>query len=273
MMIKSKPLLLIDVHNLAWRAFHSTGMLSFQDNPTGVLFGVLREVNRLQFEWAPKAMAFCFDTPTSQRQKDCPTYKANRGNPHDDPDLIEARLKVRLQVIQLRKVILPAIGFRNFFLAKGYEADDLIASICSQYKKRTILIVSNDHDMLQLLGENVSIWNAHKHKITTAQSFRDEWGISPLQWVEVKALAGCLSDNVHGVPGVGEKTAAKFMRGQLKPNSKAYNAIVTNNDLWERNIRLVRLPYPGTPSFEVFPDATTPKTWQSELTKLGIRSF
>ena len=106
------------------------------------------------------------------------------------------------------------------------------------------VIVSTDQDLWQLLsGDRVTVWNPRTKKMLTEQAFRERWGIGPSQWADVKAIAGCPGDGVPGVPGVGEKTAAKFMAGRLKDTTKAYNRVVEANDLWERNLRLVRLSH------------------------------
>ncbi|MDY6957777.1 MAG: hypothetical protein SVK08_01335 [Halobacteriota archaeon] len=81
----------------------------------------------------------------------------------------------------------------------------------------------------------------------TKESFEKEWGISPEQWAEVKSVAGCLSDTIPGVYKVGEKTAASYIRGDLKKTYKTYKAIISNKEIIDRNRPIVKLPYEGTP--------------------------
>jgi len=113
------------------------------------------------------------------------------------------------------------------------------------------------------------IWNG-KMMLTEAWLI-GEYGIAPSQWADVKAIAGCSSDGVEGVRGVGEKTAAKFLRGNLKPASKAHQAIVAGNNVWRRNLPLVRLPFPGVGKFDLESDSEL--DWNPTFYKLGMSSL
>ena len=212
-------------------------------------------------------IAFCFDSRTSKRQKMYPLYKEKRRIREQEATEEERKNKQVFydQVQLLRREYLPNIGFKNIFVQGGYEADDIIASLV----KNTILqsgdravIISSDSDLLQLLEPWCILWNPTKEKTISSLSFQKEWGISPVQWAEVKAWAGCSSDSVPGVPGVGEKTAAKYLRGELDPKLKKYKEITNNLGIYTHNIKLVRLPLEGVDTFQFAEDEVTPAKWK-----------
>jgi 5'-3' exonuclease len=90
----------------------------------------------------------------------------------------------------------------------------------------------------------------------------------------VKALAGCSTDGVPGIKGIGETTAVKWFRSQLKPESVAYRKINTEGiDIHNRNIQLVRLPFAGTEAFKLREDETSFERWKTLADKLGMRSI
>jgi 5'-3' exonuclease len=262
------PALLIDVSCLAYRAFHTTGDLSHEGVRTGVLFGVFRSAMDLMELFATDRVAWCFDRGYVGRSELYPPYKTGRRQMTDEE--AEAHQTLRDQLRELHKTWLPRIGFENVFSQKGYEADDVIASACQSNPGRMV-IVSSDSDLFQLLSSSVSIWNPIRKREVTSGEFSLEWGVAPSMWADVKALAGCSSDGVEGIRGVGEKTAAKFLNGKLQPGSKAYESIVTHNDVWRRNLPLVRLPFPGINRFEMVEDGEI--CWEPVLEELGMTSL
>lgn len=267
----SKSILILDTSYLAYRNFYAMGNLSFEDVPTGVAYGVLRDIQELTDRFAPTVFAFCFDVGKPIRCNLYPEYKQKRRQ-EETPEQQEARRLVRQQITTLREETLPALGYQNLAHQVGYEADDLIASICNCYPRVEKIIVGCDGDLFQLLGQHTSIWNPTKKKIISQQSFEREWGIDPKLWSMVKAIAGCSSDNIQGVAGVGEKTAVKFLRGDLT-KGKVFERIVTSRADWEQNIRLVRLPLKGTMKVRLRKDETNPRKWRSVKRKLGINSI
>jgi 5'-3' exonuclease len=164
------------------------------------------------------------------------------------------------------------MGFQNVFLEKGYESDDLIAALVDSDMANSsmlqVTIVTSDHDMFQLLSSRTSLYLLGKRKMYTLQDFQAEWGISPSQWVDVKSIAGCSSDNIIGIDGVGEISAAKYMRGQLKSSSRVYRKIVEKAHTWRRNYDLVRLPYVGCPKIQAVPE----KSWTFKTRLKGVRN-
>ncbi len=267
--------LLIDVSYFAWRSFYAIPGLAWEGVKTTVVYGVLREVEQLQDLLNTRNVVFAFDVGKGLRKKAFPGYKAKRKDYDEmDHDEIVARAEMYEQIKRLRTKYLPAIGYRNIWWADGYEADDLIAAGCQNLPEGDdAVIVSRDADFYQLLGPRVSIWNSSKKRMVDADWLRGEFGIGPGQWADVKAIAGCKSDEVPGVEGVGEITAAKFLAGTLKDTTKKYQAIVRNNAIWERNLPLVRLPYEGCPVPEFREDETTSAKWRRVAERLGITTL
>jgi len=272
----SKTWLLLDCNYLAWRAFYSTGNLSHNEIPTGVTYGFLRDIIQFQETLGSNHLVFCFDCGPYLRERDYPDYKANRVEQryalsYEQKSLVR---KMEQQFLLLRKERLFDLGFRNICYAPGYEADDVIASICLNLpKKDDAIIVGSDKDFYQLLGKRVILWDPNKKRSYNELSLSREYGVSPPQWIDVKAIAGCKSDGIVGIKGVGEVTASKFLTGKLKNTTKVFRSIVEGNDVWNSNRHLVKLPYAGCPNFKLVSDSINRDAWRALCDELGIRSL
>lgn len=277
--MNNNPWLLIDVSNLAHRSIHVMRDLEYGGEGTGAVYGVLRTSMDLCDLFGTARIAFCFDGGCDARTKIFPDYKADRRRKRSEmgEEEIETRRSLRRQIYRLRTQYLPDAGFRNVLMADGYEADDVIASIClsafegSKTPKDEFIIVSSDRDMYQLLGPHTSLWTPHG-RMVTEQSLREEYGIGPGAWAHVKAIAGS-KDGIPGVSGVGNRTAAKFLAGGLKESTKTFQKIVQATELINRNLELTRLPARGCPRFDLEEDEIKEKDWLDVLSKLGIRSL
>lgn len=240
---------IIDAMNLVYASAFAYGDLSYQDTDTGVIYGFLRKVLFLAKELNPKMFLFAWDSRESKRREIYPDYKGNRKEKKEE---FETVFK---QATLLKEEILPKIGFENNFQQEGYEADDIIAKFCL-HTNGTIYIVSTDQDLYQLLGDNPDyklgtvsrnkIYNPKTKKVITDETFYREYRIVPEKWIQVKAIAGCKTDNVLGVPKIGEKTAINYLLGELNWKTKAYQNIQKAGDIRLRNIQLVKLPFKGT---------------------------
>jgi len=253
---------LVDCHYLAYRAWFTTGMLSYKDKPVGVIFGFLNQVFTIGQFLKPDEMVFCWDSRKSIRRHHYPFYK---DRPPSDQDMTDAFI----QFNELRDEILPKLGFCNNCIQPGYEADDIIAKIVKEKPlKSKYMIVSSDDDLLQLLDDCI-IYNIGKGRIILKDDLFIEYGVTPAQWVEVKKIAGCKSDTVPGVTGIGEITAARFLTDKLKPEHKKYQAIKqqATKELLDRNDWLIRLPLPGTK----LPEIKQSNFKRAELVKLCDR--
>jgi len=266
-----RTLLILDCNYLCRRAFYAMGGLKFAEDPTGALFGFFRDISILQDRFDTKYIAFCFDFGKNKRKDIYPDYKGNRRkNKGDD----ENRSLLQQQLDNLRTLHLPELGFKNVFYQDGHEADDIMAVIAKDplivAKK---ILVTSDQDMYQLLSNRVAMWKPAAKQLYTAKKFKEEYGIPPCNWSVVKAIAGCSSDNVKGVPGVGEKTAVKLVRGDVDEKNKAWKAWMANKAITQRNMGLVTLPFIGTRHVKMKRDRVTKKQWKAVMRQLGMGSL
>lgn len=268
--------ILIDVSNLCWRAFHTTKALSHGGKATGVVFGFLKELQNLGDTHATQNMVFCFDVGSfSIRKQMNPNYKKKRhGKELTETEEREFR-DMKRQIRKLRTTILPKMGLTNILSAKGYEGDDIIASVCKSLPEDDEkIIVSTDKDLWQLLGSKVTIWNPIKKSFYTEQDFRnDHLALAPYQWAYVKAIAGCSSDEIEGIRGIGEITACKYMAGQFDEQHRISVLVYKNKKRWKENIKLVKLPLKGCPQFEVTPCVIDPIKWKEVTLTMGMVSL
>lgn len=242
---------IVDSNYLAYKAKITTYDLSFRGVKTGVVFGFLNQLLSIGRKLGKSETVFCWDSRKSLRREMYPEYKMKRNHQELSEEEKKSWEAAFRQFNVLRKGILPDIGFNNVFMQSKYEADDLIAKLVmeNEWGDKPIVVTSDD-DLLQLL-DHCHIYNLGKDKIITAKTFKDEYGITPSQWIEVKKIAGCTSDNVKGVQGVGVKKAIQFIRGEMNPNTKTYEKIIENRSTIDFNEKLVKLPLNGTRNFEV----------------------
>jgi len=256
------------------------GALEFNDAPTGVIYGFLRDLAVLQDELDSTDLVFCFDYGRSLRYVDLPSYKASRNQRAKEAPREEqiTRKRFRQQVDLLRDHLLRGIGFRNIFLQEGYEADDIIASVVRNTipKEDMAVVVSADKDLYQVLREKkpvASLYNPATKRWFTIGMFHQTYGIEPGMWCDVKARSGCKTDDIPGIPGIGDITAAAYIRGALKPGKK-FDAIVWGTKIYKKNLHLVTLPYPGVRTdFELREDRVTIKKWKAVCAEFGLRSI
>lgn len=270
--------LLLDCNYLCHRAHHVFGKLSTRGGAaTGVVYGVLKDIQILMDQHGTDNVAFCFDHGKGIRETKVPTYKESRRNRVFTDEEQTAYKNLREQIDLLKKDYLPErLGLKNVFYESGYEADDVIASLVKGLSdKEEVVVVSADKDLFQLVWHNVSIWNPTSKKMTTYRSFLDEYGVDPMAWGNVKALAGCISDDVKGVDGIGEKTAAKFFTKTLPKKHKTYAAAkeFVKTDQFKTNLLLTTLPFPGTPLFHLRTERIDPRKWKSLTTELEMSSL
>ncbi len=250
------PWIILDVSYLSHRAYHAFKWMRSGSTLTGCLYGVLRDVVSIADRFQSSKFAFCFDGGRNLRKGMCSTYKSKATNNDRMAVIRDDKKNIKEQIKTMREEQLPEFGFANILVQEGYEADDIIASICKEKKHQTdggIIIVSADEDLYQLLTADVAIWNPRKKELYTNVDLHQEWKILPEEWVEVKALAGCSSDSIPGVPRVGNKVAAQYVTGHLPSHTLAWKSITNPmyQELISRNRKLVKLPLEGCNSFEL----------------------
>ena len=205
-MTDNSPVYLMDASAFIHRAFHAIRNLSTKDGrPTGAVYGFTATVLKLLKDKQPQALAIVFDSRgPSRRHELYPEYKANRG-PMDEA--------LAAQQEPIRRVI-EALGLFSIE-EQGFEADDLIAVAARGFaaEGRPVVIVSSDKDFYQLLNDQISMYDPDpkKDSALTKEAFRERFGLEPQAFLEMQALMGDSSDNIPGVPKVGEKTAQKLI--------------------------------------------------------------
>lgn len=272
----AKTWLVLDCNFLGHRSLHTSGELTFEGVQTGTIFGFLNQVLDLQEMFGTGDVVFAFDSKTSRRKKIFPAYKQKRHSKDLTEEERAALDEFRVQMKRLRKLLLPSLGFSNVLQVKGLEADDIIASVTQRSlgPADSAIIVTADHDLLQLVSEQVMFYNPNKRQRVTLQNFQHITGVRrPAQWTKVLEIAGCRTDEVPGVGGVGEKTAVQYINGLLKPESKKYKTIVGGGTIRELNQRLTCLPFAGTPSFTLQRSVLCREQWDRVCEELGFRSL
>uniref|UniRef100_A0A6M3LV35 Putative exonuclease n=1 Tax=viral metagenome TaxID=1070528 RepID=A0A6M3LV35_9ZZZZ len=229
--------------------------LTYRGGRTEIVFGFFRQILEIAKRFETTHFAFCWDSKESLRKKIFPDYKANRHKEDRSEEEKSSDIEVFKQFDEIRLIGLKLFGFENIFHKEGYEGDDLMASIVKM-RQGINIVISTDNDLFQLL-DFCSLYNLSKKEMTTKKIFTCNYSIEPDQWVEVKALAGCKSDYVPGIPGVGEKTAIKYLKGELK-SSRTLEKIQSSDSIIKRNRTLVSLPLEG---LEVLPLRKAKKNW------------
>ena len=210
-------LMILDGNSIVNRAFYGVRPLNAPDGtPTNAIYGFVAILQRLLEEQTPEAVCVSFDVkaPTF-RHKQYEAYKAQRkGMPEE--------LAAQMPVL---KEVLDAMGIRRYEL-EGYEADDILGTAAAICEKSgwDCVIVTGDKDSLQLITDTTSVCNVKTRMgqtetvLYTPERFQEEYGFVPPLMVDLKALMGDSSDNIPGVPGIGEKTAMDLVQryGEIK---------------------------------------------------------
>lgn len=252
-------ILLLDCNALCHRARYAMKgkELTTDRMRTEVIFNFMHQLLRFSQEFKGSKFVFAWDSKARARRKVWSEYKV-KDKEEKSPDDVRFDEVTFPQFNEIRRNILPAMGFMNIFIQTGREADDIIASIVLSNIEKEIVILSRDGDLHQLLfNDNIKQYDYQTQNFTTRKSFIKKWGISPDAWAEVKAIAGCKSDEIDGVEKVAEKTAIKYLNGYLKETTAAYFNIKNSDGLIHRNRKLVSLPFPGTYEFKLKKDEVT----------------
>ncbi len=245
MSAKTDQIYLIDGSSYIYRAYHTTGGLSNSKGfPTGAIFGFTNMLTKTLRDRQPRRIAVVFDArgPTF-RHEAYPEYKANRPSMPED---------LGVQIPKIHEMV-RAFGLPSLSV-QGFEADDIIAAIASGARKKgwEVIIVSGDKDLMQLVGEGILMWDPQRDAVYDTDGVIKKFGVGPDRLLDLLALMGDSSDNVPGVPGVGQKTAAKLLEqfGSLDgvlsnveqvPQKKLRENLRSNRDKALLSRELVRL--------------------------------
>ncbi len=205
-----KRLVIIDGKSVFYRGYYAMGALSTSDGtPTGGVYGFAAIAMEIVRQLAPTKVVVAWDsrTSTAKRKAVYGEYKAGRVKPGDD---------FYAQIPLLKELVL-ALGW-SFVECDEYEADDIIGTLALQADEAgdyDTYIVSSDLDMLQVVDENTRMFRIlkgfSKLEELDVASVEEKYGIKKAQFLDLKSLKGDSSDNIPGVPGIGEKTAVKLL--------------------------------------------------------------
>ena len=202
---KRAPFVLVDGSSYLYRAFHAMPALSnSRGEPTGAIYGVVNMLRRLLSDYDAEHMAVVFDAKGKTFRDDIyPEYKAHRP---PMPDELSAQIEPLHDTI--RALGLPLIQ------VEGVEADDVIGTLAcaAAAEGRDTVISTGDKDMAQLVNVHIRLVDTMKDATYDRDGVVTKFGVTPEQIVDYLALVGDTSDNIPGVPGVGPKTAAKWLQ-------------------------------------------------------------
>jgi len=245
-------LLLVDGHYYLYRSFFAIrGLRNSRGEPTNAIFGFLKALRKMLADIRPDRAAVIWDCGLPARRVELqPAYKQNRSEMPDD---------LRPQEDWLQEKI-PLLGTASLFV-ENTEADDLIASyaVAARREGAEVVIATNDKDILQLVDESTRIYSTAKADLADGTfallgpvEVAAKWGVPAVRIADVLALTGDSSDNIPGVPGIGEKTAAGLINEHgsvsvilenptLISNTRIREKIETHRQTVVSNREMVRL--------------------------------
>lgn len=210
-MNQNKTLYLIDGSSYIYRAYFAIRHLSSPTGfPTNAIYGFIQMLLKLLKDYEPQNLAVVFDAGRiTFRNEIYPEYKANREATPED-------LKVQMGPIRdvVRAFNIPTLQL------DGYEADDIIGTIAVKFANqgKKVVVVTGDKDLMQIVSEQITLLDTMKMKTSGIKEVIERFGVPPELVIDILALSGDTSDNIPGIPGIGDKTAAKLIQefGSLK---------------------------------------------------------
>ncbi len=206
-----KKIILVDGNNLLFRSYYATAyngnfMKNSKGFPTNALFGFVNMINKIVNEEKPEYIIVAFDKGKTFRHEKYTEYKEGRA---ETPKELKDQFPIA-------KELLSAMGIKHYEI-DNYEADDIIGTFseyCNEKDEYTGTIISSDKDLLQLITKEVDIKLLKQKDYIryNEKTFKEDWGIEPINIIDLKALMGDQSDNIPGVKGIGEKTALKLLK-------------------------------------------------------------
>lgn len=236
-MAKNELLLLVDTNSLLNRAYYAlagrSNMKAPDGTPTGALYPFLNMIFQYIDMYEPTYMAAAFDLPGETfRHREYEEYKAGRRPMPDD---------LALQ-FPIARDLLDALGFVTVAVEE-YEADDIVGTLAREGEEANldVIILSGDRDLFQLIGPRTCVQFLSSSKSgpqsqqITEEKLLERYGITPGQWVDVKALMGDSSDNIPGIKGVGEKTALKLIK-EYNSAAEVFNHLDEQKGALKKNL-------------------------------------
>ncbi|RZO19710.1 MAG: DNA polymerase I [SAR92 clade bacterium] len=204
--MEKTPLILVDGSSYLYRAYHALPPLTnSKGKPTGAVKGVINMMRRLQKDYPKSTLVVVFDAKGKTFRDDMYSeYKANRPSMPDD---------LRIQIEPIHQII-QAMGL-PMLIIDGVEADDVIGTLAVQATgiEQPVIVSTGDKDIAQLVNEHITLVNTMTNTLLDREGVIEKFGIPPELIIDFLALLGDKSDNIPGVPGVGEKTALGLLQG------------------------------------------------------------
>lgn len=234
--------LIVDGRFLAYRTMYSQhGKMSHQGQDTGMIYGFFKSLQSIANKHEVTNTVIMWDvTPSKEgiRREEYEGYKVRELKDKPDPKELAKRKQFELDYADLL-ILTHKIGFANYVLPR-YEADDTIALFCNAFGGKKI-IATRDEDLYQLINEDTMVYDPSEKKNKDLKWFMKKYGINPEQWADYKAIAGCKSDTVPGIPGMGHKRTIDYLTGKVDYENK----IVEHDNTYQLCYRLVKLPHPS----------------------------
>lgn len=231
-MPNNTPIILIDGSSYLYRAFFACPPLTnSKGEPTGAIFGVVNMIRSLINQYDPTHIAVVFDASGgSFRNELYSEYKATR-------EEMPENLRPQIEPIH---TILKAMGL-PLLCVDGVEADDVIGTLARQAEKESleVLISTGDKDMAQLVSDKITLINTMNNTILDPEGVMKKFGVPPEKMIDYLALRGDTSDNIPGVPGIGEKTALNLL-----------THFESLNDIYSHLDEIQKLPIRGAKSLK-----------------------
>lgn len=205
---------IVDGNNLAYRSFYTPmgSLTTSLGKASGCIMGLLNQLKALQETTDVERIIVMWDSGKAEWRKELhPEYKANRSYGKTEEEKVKFD-ELYSQMNTLHEM-LPMIGIHSIKMDVPFEADDLIYGATKYLSEidEEVLVVTSDKDMYQLIGDKVSLYTPTKKKVIGISDFYDEVGVRHSAYMGYRALLGDTSDNISGVPGIGEKTAKNLM--------------------------------------------------------------
>ncbi len=205
MAAERKQLILVDGSGYIFRAFFALPpMNTSRGLPTQAVYGFIRMILKLLKDVRPSHIAIVFDSPKKTFRDDLfADYKANRAEAPND---------LVAQIPYIHRAV-EAFRIKSLML-DGFEADDVIGTLAKRaaHEHFIVTIITADKDFMQLVGPHVTLWDTMRDRRVGVREVKERFGVEPAALVDIQALTGDTIDNIKGVPGVGEKTAAALVQ-------------------------------------------------------------
>ena len=241
---RRKEVFLIDGSSYIYRAFYAMRNLSTSKGmPTNAVYILARMLMKLIKDKKPEYLCFVLDSrgPTERHRK----YDAYKATRQVMPEALQVQIPYILKIVE-------AFGI-PMMRKEGQEADDIIAEAARRFKKDSrVIIISGDKDLMQLVDDDVTVWDTLKEKVYDRQAVKEKYGVYPEYMADLLAIMGDSSDNIPGVPGIGEKGALDLIakmghvpeiieHAATIESKKAREAILNHTDKALLSLELARL--------------------------------